>query len=350
MSFPDQLPTRAPFVPFPEPTPPLAKRTPPELAVRSTPMAPPPEPLESGMLDVGDGQAVYWETVGKPDGVPVVFLHGGPGSGASVGQRRFFDPAIHRGVIFDQRGSGRSTPLAESPAADLSVNTTHHLIADMERLRDHLGIDRWIVFGLSWGTTLGLAYAQRHPDRVVGLVLGLVTTTSRREVEWITEGVGRIFPKEWERFVSAVPPDLEGVRVIDAYARLLNDPDPHVRARAAEEWCRWEDTHVSLDPNFRPSPRYADPDFRLRFARLVTHYWSNHAFFGDRELLENAANLNGIPGVMIHGRYDVSSPLDTPWRLSQMWRSSELHIMERSGHGGAELLPLVDDALGRLAT
>lgn len=302
------------------------------------------------MLDVGDGQLVYWETVGNPGGVPVVYLHGGPGGGASVGQRRFFDPHLHLGVIFDQRGAGRSTPLAETAAADLAVNTTHHLIADMERLRTHLSIERWIVFGLSWGTTLGLAYAQRHPERVIGLLLGLVTTTSRREVEWITEGVGRLFPEEWERFVTAIPDDLRHLRVIDAYARLLDDPDPQVRAYAAEEWCRWEDTHVSLDPNFQPSPRYHDPAFRLRFARLVTHYWSNHAFVGDSELLDKAETLDGIPGVMIHGRYDVSSPLETAWMLAQRWRTAELHVMGKSGHGGAELLPLVDDALRRLAT
>lgn len=311
---------------------------------------PPPEPLESGLLPVGDGQEIYWETIGNPNGTPVVYLHGGPGSGASPGQRRFFDPAIHRGVIFDQRGSGRSTPLADSPGADLSVNTTRHLIADMEQLRVHLGIERWIIFGLSWGTTLGLAYAQRHPERVVGLVLGLVTTTSRREVEWITEGVGRLFPDEWEQFVSAIPPDLKTLRVVDAYARLLNDPDADVQTRAAEAWCLWEDTHVSLDPSFRPNAQYTDPEFRLRFARLVTHYWSNHAFLGDNEVIDRAAELNGIPGVMIHGRYDVSSPLETPWLLSRAWRDSELLIMGRSGHGGEELLPLVDDALRRLAT
>lgn len=302
------------------------------------------------MLSVGDGQEIYWETVGNPNGMPVIYLHGGPGSGASPGQRRFFDPSKHLGVIFDQRGSGRSIPLAESSGADLSVNTTSHLIGDMETLRVHLGIERWIVFGLSWGTTLGLAYAQRHPDRVVGLVLGLVTTTSRREVEWITEGVGRLFPEEWDRFASVIPPDLKDLRVVDAYARLLDDDDPEVRVRAAAAWCRWEDTHVSLDPSFQPNPRYSDPEFRLRFARLVTHYWSNHAFLGDNELIDRAGELNGIPGLMIHGRYDVSSPLETPWLLSRAWHDSELHIMGRSGHGGEELLGLVDDALRKLAT
>lgn len=180
-------------------------------------------------------------------------------------------------------------------------------------------------------------------------MLGLVTTTSRREVEWITEDVGRIFPQEWDRFAAAVPAELRGMRLVDAYARLVTDPDPAVRDRAAREWCAWEDAHVSLAPGHQPSPRYEDPEFRLRFARLVTHYWSNHAFLGEDQLLRNASMLDGIPGTLIHGRYDVSGPLETPWRLSQNWPTSELHIMEDAGHGGADLPDLVLDALIRHA-
>ncbi|MEX2279315.1 MAG: prolyl aminopeptidase [Acidimicrobiia bacterium] len=311
---------------------------------------PPAEPHDYGMLEVGDGHSVYYECVGNPDGTPVLYLHGGPGSGASVGQRRFFDPDLHRGVIFDQRGSGRSTPLASDPDADLSTNTTHHLIRDAEALRTHLGVDRWIVLGLSWGTTLGLAYAQAHPDRVRGLVLGLVTTTSRREVDWITEGVGRIFPSEWERFAGAVPEHLRHLRLVDAYAEMLFDPDPEVRDRAAGEWCRWEDAHVSLDPGFAPNPRFDDAEFRLRFARLVTHYWRHAAFLKDDQLIRDAPILNGIPGSLIHGRYDVSSPLETAWRLSRQWETSELHVMGKAGHGGGEeLLALISDSLARFA-
>lgn len=313
-------------------------------------MPEPVQPFEHGMLDVGDGHSVYYECVGNPDGAPVLYFHGGPGSGATVGQRRFFDPDLHRGVIFDQRGSGRSTPLASNPDADLSANTTQHLIHDAEAIRTRLGIDRWIVFGLSWGTTLGLAYAQAHPDRVRGLVLGLVTTTSRREVEWITEGVGRIFPEAWERFADAVPERLRSLRLVDAYAELLFDADPAVREAAAVEWCRWEEAHVSLDPGFAPNPRYEDPEFRLRFARLVTHYWRHTAFLGEDELLKNAHTLNGIPGVLIHGRYDVSSPLETPWELSKRWTSAELHVLGDAGHGGGdELLALVSDGLACFA-
>ena len=206
------------------------------------------DPYESGMLDVGDGHRVYWECCGNPHGKPALYLHGGPGSGFTPGQRRFFDPATYRAVLFDQRGSGRSRPLASEPDADLSSNTTAHLIADIEALREHHRVESWTVLGLSWGSTLGLAYAQAHPQRVDALVLGLVTTTSRREVEWITEGVGRIFPQEWGRFAEAVPDDLRHLPLVDAYARLLFDSDPAVREHAALEWCAWEDAHVSLAP------------------------------------------------------------------------------------------------------
>jgi proline iminopeptidase len=312
---------------------------------------PPIEPYDSGMLDVGDGQQLYWECCGNPGGKPALFLHGGPGSGCTPGQRRFFDPDAYRIVLFDQRGSGRSRPLADAPGADLSLNTTAHLIADIEALRELHGIERWTaIVGLSWGTTLGLAYAQVRPRRVGALVLGFVTTTSRREVEWITEGVGRIFPQEWERFAAAVPDTLRHLPLVDAYATLLADPDPAVHEHAAREWCAWEDAHVSLTPGHQPSPRYADPEFRLRFARLVTHYWRHAAFLDEAQLLRDAATLNGIPGVLIHGRYDVSSPLETAWRLHKGWATSELHILDDAGHGGGDtFMPTVIAALNRLA-
>ncbi len=307
------------------------------------------DPSDSGMLDVDDGQAMYWETCGDPGGRPAVFLHGGPGSGCRPDQRRFFDPGTYRITLFDQRGSGRSRPLASEPDADLSTNTTAKLISDMERLREHLAIDRWTVAGVSWGTTLGLAYAQTHPDRVTALVLALATTTSRREVDWITRDVGRIFPQQWDRFVAAVPEHLRGMPLVDAYATLLFDPDPAVRDRAAREWCAWEDTHVSLVPGYQPNPRYEDPEFRLRFARLVTHYWRHAAFLDDNQLLRDASVLNGIPGVLICGRYDVSSPLVTAWRLSQRWSTSELQVIDDTGHGGGErFVSAIVDALIRL--
>ena len=186
---------------------------------------PPIEPYTSGMLDVGDGHQIYWECCGNPVGKPALFLHGGPGSGCSSGQRRFFDPDLYRAVLFDQRGCGRSRPLASEPSLDLAANTTTHLIADIELLRLTLGVDRWTILGLSWGTTLGLAYAQDHLQRVNAMVLGFVTTTSRSEVRWITEDVGRIFPEEWDRFARAVPNHLRHLPLVDAYAILLGDHD-----------------------------------------------------------------------------------------------------------------------------
>ena len=277
-------------------------------------------------------------------------LHGGPGSGCSANQRRFFDSNLYRAVLLDQRGSGRSRPLANESDANLNTNTTAHLIADIETLRKVLGVDRWTILGLSWGTTLGLAYAQAHPHRVNALVLAFVSTTSRREVQWITEDVGRIFPQEWDRFANAVPDRLRQLRLVDAYATMLADPDPVVRDNAAREWCTWEDAHVSLTPGHTPNPRYQDPEFRLRFARLVTHYWRHAAFLAEDQLICDAAKLNGIPGVLIHGRYDVSGPLVTAWQLSQRWTTSRLRILDDAGHGGGkEFMPLVLSALNEFA-
>jgi proline iminopeptidase len=295
---------------------------------------PPIEPFDSGLLAVGDGHEVYWECCGNPLGIPALYLHGGPGGGCSPGQRRFFDPSAYRIVLFDQRGCGRSRPLASEPHADLSTNTTAHLLADIELLRQFLGVERWTILGLSWGTTLGLAYGQTHPDRVRALVLGLVTTTSRREVEWITRGVGRLFPREWDRFSSAVPDSLRHLPIVDAYSILLFDADPVVRDRAAREWCSWEDSHISLTPDHRPFFETADPKFRLLLARLVTHYWRHAAFLAEEQLVRDAPRLNGIPGVLIHGRYDVSCPLETAWELSRRWTSSRLQVLDDAGHGG----------------
>jgi proline iminopeptidase len=311
---------------------------------------PPIEPYANGLLAVGDGHDIYWESCGNSEGKAALFLHGGPGSGCSAGQRRFFDPSLYRAVLFDQRGSGRSRPLASDRNADLSANTTTHLIADIEMLRVMLGVDRWTILGLSWGTTLGLAYAQAHPHRVNALVLGFVTTTSRREVRWITEDVGRIFPREWERFAGAIPDHLRHLSLVDAYATMLADWNPVLRDRAASEWCAWENAHVSLTPGHAPNARYQDPEFRLRFARLVTHYWSHAAFLEEDQLIRNAPRLNGIPGVLIHGRYDVSGPLVTAWQLSRRWTTSRLHILDDAGHGGGNhFMPLVLDALNEFA-
>ncbi len=295
------------------------------------------EPYNSGILEVGDGHELYYEGVGNPSGVPAVYLHGGPGGGCTPGARRNFDPDAYRVVLFDQRGCGRSRPLASEPHADLRTNTTDHLIADIERLREHLEIERWIVIGVSWGVTLGLAYAERYPERVSSMVLGAVTSGSRRETEWITRDMGRIFPREWERFTSVVPEAERSGDLSAAYARLLANPDPQMHERAALEWCRWEDVHVSLMPGWEPSPRYEDPQFRLGFARLVTHYWSHRShscFLTDGEILAGIHRLAGIPAVLIHGRWDVSGPLDTAWALHRAWPSSRLVVLDDAGHGG----------------
>jgi len=293
---------------------------------------PPIEPYDSGQLEVGDGHQIYWEACGNPTGKPALVLHGGPGSGCTPGARRYFDPRAYRIILFDQRGSGRSTPHASSPGIDLSTNTTAHLLADIERLRTHLGIARWLVFGGSWGSTLALAYAERHPERVAGMVLVAIATTTPAEIEWITRGVGMFFPEAWDRFQGGVPAGERGGRLVDAYHRLLMHPNPAVHETAARDWCDWEMALVAIHPGHTPNPRYENPAFRLGFARLVTHYWRHAAWLEDGALLRDADRLAGIPGVLIHGRLDLGGPLVTPWRLARAWPGSELVIVGEAGH------------------
>lgn len=307
------------------------------------------EPYDHGWIEVGDGHELYWERCGTPGAKPVVVLHGGPGSGCSPGTRRVLDPERYDLVLFDQRGAGRSRPHAGEPVADLSTNTTHHLIADIERLREHLGIERWLVVGLSWGTTLGLAYTQAHPERVTDVILISVTTTSRREVRWITRDVGRLFPEEWASFRDGVPADERDGDLSAAYSRLLHDPDPAVRERAARNWCDWEDAHVRTHPGEPGYPRFEEAAFRLGFARLVTHYWSHAAWIEDGALLDGVARLGEIPSVLIHGRRDVSSPLDVPWALSAAWPDSELLVVNEGHRGGAEMSAAIEVAAERFA-
>ncbi len=306
------------------------------------------EPYDSGFIATSDGNSIYWECCGNPNGNPIVYLHGGPGSGFTSGARRFFDPDAYRIVLFDQRGCGRSRPLPLRPA-DLSLNTTPHLIDDIELIRTQLHIDRWIVVGASWGRTLALAYAEAHPDVVRSIVLASITTTSRREVDWITRDVGRMFPEQWERFAGHIPHGLRDVLIVDAYATLLFDDDASVCDAAAAAWCAWEDAHVSLMRGHLPNPRFQDADFRLRFARIVTHYWRHAAFIEDGELLKNAPRLSSIPGILLHGRYDVSSPLVTAWNLHNKWAGSELTIVD-DGHGGMPMAKSIVAALHRFRT
>jgi proline iminopeptidase len=311
-------------------------------------MFPPIEPFASGYLPVSDGNDIYWEASGSPDGKPALYLHGGPGSGIGTGYRRRFDPDKFLVVAFEQRGCGRSRPLVSDPAADLSSNTTPSLIADIEALRAHLGVERWLVSGVSWGTTLALAYAQSRPERVSELVLMAVTTTSAAEVEWITESIGRVFPREWERFEAAAH-RTPGQRLVDAYYDRITHPDPDIRAHAARAWCSWEDTHVSLDPDHAPDPRYDDPQFRQVFATLVTHYWKHAGFAAGGGLLAGMDRIADIPGVLIHGRLDVSSPLETAWKLHRAWPGSELVVIGDEGHGGESMVAELARALARFA-
>lgn len=308
-------------------------------------------PYDHGMLDVGDGNRIYWEVAGDPDGKPALTVHGGPGGPLSKGPRRGFDER-YRVVTFDQRGCGASTPHASDPATDMSVNTTEHLLGDMERVREHLGIERWLLYGGSWGSTLILAYAERHPERVSEIVIVSVTTTRRSEIDWLYRGVGRFVPKQWERFRDGVPAaDREG-DLVGAYARLMKDRDPLVRARAAHDWAAWEDAVLSAEPSGAPNP-YSDrpDDALLALVRLCSHYFAHAAWLQEGVLLRDAGRLAGIPGVLVDGRLDLSSPLDTAWELARTWPDAELIVVDDAGHKGSDTMrERVLEALDRFAT
>ena len=311
--------------------------------------------MRSEMLDVGEGDDVYWEEWGHPDGVPAVYLHGGPGAGLGTSRyRQRFDLARMRVVGFEQRGCGRSTPHVSDPSVPLANQTTAQLVRDVECLREHLGIEAWVVNGVSWGSTLALAYAQAHPDRVLGVVLFAVTTTSRREVDWITEGVGSIFPEAWDRFAGHAERSGIGYRrghgrLVEAYSRLMEAADPVVREAASQEWALWEDTHVSIGAGgFHRDPRWQDRGFRHAFLRLTAHYWS-HDGFCDPPILARMSRLEDVPGVLIHGRKDISSPLRTAWDLHRHWPCSALMIDEGEGHGGPSMVERWREANDRFA-
>ena len=295
---------------------------------------PPIEPYDEGMLDVGDGNVVHWETSGNPDGKPAVVLHGGPGSGSSPRTRSLFDPDAYRVVQLDQRNCGRSTPHAGDPATDLRANTTANLVADIELLREHLGIDRWLVWGASWGSTLALAYAEAHPGRVTEMLLAGVTTGRHEEFDWIFRGgVARLFPEQWEQLVAAVPAEYRELDIVEAFVRLLNDPDAAVRRSAADAWCLWE----SATPAWPPTPgldeRFADPVYAFAFARIVTHYARSYAWLEDGALIRGAGALSDIPGVLVNGRFDFQAPIANAWTLHRAWPRAELVIVDDAGHG-----------------
>ncbi|WP_087022185.1 prolyl aminopeptidase [Thaumasiovibrio subtropicus] len=305
------------------------------------------ECFDSGLLDVGDGMQVYWEASGNPMGKPALYLHGGPGAGLKTGYRRFFNPETTLIVSFEQRGCGRSTPLITAALDQLTRFTTEHLIADIEKLRQHLSIDHWLVCGMSWATTLAIAYAQAHPQQVRALALAAVTLTTADEVHWITESMGKLFPEQWQTFVNAVSPSADQ-SVIEAYYTKVTSEDPRVRQAACDAWCQWEDVHVSLDPGFSPYSAFNDAQFRAIFATQVIHYWRHSGFYKDNHLLDNMTKLAAMPGILIHGRMDISSPPHTAWSLHQAWPKSELLIVEEEGHGGTKMIQALVEGIDRL--
>lgn len=301
-----------------------------------TELYPPIEPFDEGMLDVGDGNHIHWEVSGRPDGKPALVVHGGPGSGSAPSKRRYFDPDRYRVILFDQRGCGRSTPHASDPGTDLRHNTTGHLIADMERLRVRLGVERWTLFGGSWGSTLILAYAQAHPDRVSEIVITGVTLTRRSDIDWLYRGVARFFPEQWERFRAGLPEADRDGDLVAAYARLMEHHDPAVRAKAAADWCAWEDAVISEEPNGAPGAYSGRPPLaRLAFVRIAAHYFAHGAWLDEGALLRDAKRLTGIPGVLIHGRLDLAGPLDAAWELARAWPDARLVVVDDSGHMGS---------------
>lgn len=311
------------------------------------PLYPEIEPYAHGMLDVGDHNLVHWETCGNPEGKPAVVLHGGPGSGCGPYPRRLFDPDAYRIVLLDQRGSGRSTPHASDHETDMSVNTTAHVMADLELLRRHLGIERWLVWGVSWGSVLALRYAQTHPESVSELVLTAVATGSDAEVELLTRGLGRIFPEAFDRFLAQLPPAERDGNLAASYNRLLESPDPAVRERAARAWTDWETAIIPAPP--RSVARFEDPAYRMGFARTVTHYWGNDHFLGDGDgdgdgvVLRDAHLLAGIPGTLVQGSLDFGNLLGIVWRLHRSWPGSELVTVGDAGHTAGA--PAVAEAL-----
>jgi proline iminopeptidase len=300
---------------------------------------PPTSPYDTGFLDTGDGNRIYYEQLGNPAGKPALTVHGGPGAGAPRRPMRGWDPDCYRVIRFDQRNCGRSTPHASDPAADMSLNTTWHLVEDMERLREHLGVDRWLLNGGSWGVTLILAYAQRHPERVSEIVVPAVTTSSPAEIDWLYRGAGRFYPEAWDRFRDGVPEDERDGDLLVAYSRLMENPDRAVRAKAAADWLAWEDAVISNEPNGVPG-MYSDreADAQIAFVRICAHFFSNRAWLAEDQLLRNAHKLAGIPGVLVHGRHDMGCPVQTAWELAKAWPGARLHIIEDSGHGGSDTL------------
>jgi proline iminopeptidase len=293
---------------------------------------PPLEPYRTGRLRVSALHELYFEESGNPKGKPVLFVHGGPGGGTEPKHRRFFDPQAYRIVLVDQRGCGQSTPHAE-----LEENTTWHLVADLEQLREHLGIQKWQVFGGSWGSTLALAYAQKHPERVTELVLRGIFLLRKQEIDWFYQrGCSAMFPDAWESYLAPIPEEERG-DLLHAYHRRLTGPDPKVRQEAARAWSVWEGSTSCLLPNADLIARTAGDEFSLAFARIECHYFVNRGFMRtDAQLLEDAHKIRHIPGVIVQGRYDVVCPAESAWALHRAWPEAELRIIADAGHSANE--------------
>ena len=302
---------------------------------------PPIEPFATGMIDVGDGHTLYWERCGTKGAKPVVFLHGGPGSGCSPKQRQQFDPALYDILLFDQRGCGRSTPYAS-----LDNNTTWDIVADIEKLRlEVMGVDKWMVFGGSWGSTLSLAYAQTHPERVTELVLRGIFLFRQIEVDWLYKyGASELYPEEWERFVNFIP---EGERgdLVEAYHKRLTGEDEAVKLEAAKRWSMWEGVTVTLLPDEAMLADFTDDEHAIPIARIENHYMRTCGWLEEGQLLKNADRLKGIPGIIVQGRHDCCTPPSAAWDLKKAWPEVELQIVPDGGHLFTE--PGITDGLVR---
>lgn len=301
---------------------------------------PPIQPNNSFEFPVSDLHTLYVEECGNPNGIPVVFLHGGPGAGCTENHRRYFDPNRYRIVLFDQRGCGRSKPHAE-----LAENTTPNLVADIERIRTHLGIEQWLVFGGSWGSTLGLAYAETHPERVTGLVLRGIFLCRPRDIHWFyQDGASAIFPDYWRDYLAPIADDERG-DLLHAFHRLLTGDDELRRMAAAKAWSVWEGRTATLLPDSATTDFFSDPHVALSLARIENHYFINNSFMEPDQLCRDAGRLKDIPGIIIHGRYDVVCPIEQAFALSDAWPEARLNIIPDSGHAASE--PGIVDALVR---
>lgn len=289
-------------------------------------------PFNSGMLKVSNLHTIYFEECGNPKGKPIIFLHGGPGGGCSSDHRRFYDPQFYRIILFDQRGCGKSTPFAE-----LTENTTWDLVDDMEKLRTHLNIEKWVVFGGSWGSTLALAYGVTHPSKCLGFVLRGIFLCRPWEIKWFyQEGASLIFPDLWEKYWNQIP-EAQRANMVQAYYSQLTGSDENLKLKAAQIWSTWEASTSKLIFDNQFVDEYEDPEKALPFARIECHYFINNAFFKtDNYLLENINKINHLPCVIVHGRYDVVCPAKNAWELHKAWPNSKLHLIADSGHSVLE--------------